>query len=524
MQIDKSEKNEKKIEAVSLTDQLHQAIQQEDLGGINRLLFERADVNKLSKYRFAALHVAAKVKNMDVIDVLLKARANVDALVFTKMAPVHFAAEEGNLPSMKKLLDDAKAHRNYMPGNAGFYFDLTPLHLAAEEGNLPFMQKLLDAKANINGDVPGRYKFDEYTPLHAGVRQRKPEVVKLLLHHQAAINTNSVNLGTPLYQAAGLGEVAIASLLIDKNADLNMTYRLSLHKVTAIMVASEKNHFDIVEKLIEAKAYTDLSQFTDETVPPEQAEEQIEEHEEELEEEEAEESCYFNLFLHSAVKSYNPKLLHIILRTGVDIHPDKRDPDGRSIVDLILMCPVKTVKAEMIEILSSYLKPSEQEALNARLLNEFPTFKNVRVESKLAKSTYTYNSFRRGNLFCSLNQLRGSVYYREPAQLSRPFSSVYSDDADVVDQFLTPMALSLTSSDSAADLEGSVIKKKRGRSEEPDDPSEVTKPVKQGRLDSSSFWSSSSAGGAQSASVSSCTSTESVSASDDALLLAITRR
>eukprot|EP00041_Stephanoeca_diplocostata_P027744 m.770123 g.770123 ORF g.770123 m.770123 type:complete len:384 (-) comp23239_c0_seq1:3533-4684(-) len=129
----------------------------------------------------------------------------------------------------------------------------TPLHLAVREGDTPLVVRLLDANANTEGIGPSGY-----TALHYAAHYHQPAVASVLVQRGADINgTNNAHQQTPLYVAARDNSVAVAGMLIQHGANIDAPeYNMSR---TPAHIAALYNHFDVLQLLLEKSAQMNVA-------------------------------------------------------------------------------------------------------------------------------------------------------------------------------------------------------------------------------------------------------------------------
>ena len=85
----------------------------------------------------------------------------------------------------------------------------TPLNLASQKGHIEIVKLLIHHKANIN--TPDE---DNLTPLHNAVHYGHLEVTELLIQNNAQLNCQSKkNKNTPLHLASMVGQIDTAHWL-----------------------------------------------------------------------------------------------------------------------------------------------------------------------------------------------------------------------------------------------------------------------------------------------------------------------
>ncbi|XP_021712114.1 uncharacterized protein LOC5564954 isoform X2 [Aedes aegypti] len=133
-----------------------------------------------------------------------------------------------------------------------FIFHGTPLHTAAGKGNIEMVKLLIDHNANIDT------KDDEgCTPLHYASRNGNLEMVKLLIDNRANVDTTQNEGWTPLHYASQNGHIDVVKLLIDNRANVDTTQN---EGCTPLHKAAENGHLDVVKLLIDNKANVDTAQ------------------------------------------------------------------------------------------------------------------------------------------------------------------------------------------------------------------------------------------------------------------------
>ena len=135
-----------------------------------------------------------------------------ESLLATGIEPNIFeAAATGRLDRLRVLLDkNPELIRAYSPDG------WTALHL--NFGNLGVVKLLLDRGADIN--AVSRNGFSA-TPLQGAAAFKKVELATLLIERGANVNCRGEGGGTPLHEAAGNGQIEFAQLLLDHAANIN---------------------------------------------------------------------------------------------------------------------------------------------------------------------------------------------------------------------------------------------------------------------------------------------------------------
>lgn len=114
----------------------------------------------------------------------------------------------------KKLYGNIAAHPNAKGLN-----DWNSLHMAASDG-LADITKILITKGD-HTDVDARTTMNR-TPLHLAVLHNHLEVVKVLIYHNADINSIDNEFNTPLHYSAALGYYELVSWLLSQNPKVDI--------------------------------------------------------------------------------------------------------------------------------------------------------------------------------------------------------------------------------------------------------------------------------------------------------------
>jgi cytohesin len=223
---------------------LHRAITNGEIGSVKTLLDGNADVNAVDSGGRTPLHDAAlgnwRNNVIEIVNLLLEAGAQVNVIeIKSGNTPLHTAVLYDKLNIVEALL------RAGADVNARDKWGSTPLHFAASPGTAT---ALLKAKAKVNAvDSVGRI------PLHDAAHRGSDQVVRTLLGAGADVNRNID--GTPLFLAADNGQARTVDALIEAGADVNSADE---EGTTPLLAASDNGHGTIVAALLEAGADADV--------------------------------------------------------------------------------------------------------------------------------------------------------------------------------------------------------------------------------------------------------------------------
>ncbi|KAJ7706814.1 ankyrin repeat-containing domain protein [Mycena rosella] len=171
-------------------------------------------------------------------------------LLIEKGAVINAAGSSGN------PLDIALAHRKYEVACLliahGVKINDTALCIASSGGSHELVRILLEHGAEVEEDSLS-------AALHAGLLEGHKEVVRLLIEHNAHVDAKDEQAGSMLQAAIGMGEKAIARLLIERGADTLLERGAEVNAMggrfpAAIHAASSEGHDEIVCLLIEHDA------------------------------------------------------------------------------------------------------------------------------------------------------------------------------------------------------------------------------------------------------------------------------
>lgn len=218
-----------------------------DLPTVKRLLAQGLDPNtpdmREDPWNVTPLMHAAGNGHLEVVAELLRAKAKVN--LTDKSFPgegggetaLHYAAFNGHVPAAKLLLE-GKADVNKVSR-----FGRTPITVAVLEQHRDMVQFLLESGADPN--AAGRYSGE--TPLHEAANLGLVELAQLLMKHGANINAKDSGGETPFMAAAFGPDQDVSFFLIERGANLETA---KLDGITCLMRAVMSESAKLVTEVL----------------------------------------------------------------------------------------------------------------------------------------------------------------------------------------------------------------------------------------------------------------------------------
>lgn len=193
------------------------------------LLSEATGVKDMIK---STLLICSARGNQTLVQLLLDRGANINTFSWLGYTPLHLAIAKGSLAMTKFLLcSNADVNTRHSQSSS------TPLQRAAANNYADILQTLLEHGAGSNTNCHNTDDPSEYTPLRVAVLHKDVASVNVLLNGGADINAlhlngwrlyrpEDINLcrtrTTVLFDAVSQQREAIANLLLDRGADVNI--------------------------------------------------------------------------------------------------------------------------------------------------------------------------------------------------------------------------------------------------------------------------------------------------------------
>ena len=197
---------------------LHWAAHRDDVGLVDRLIRQGANVNAANEYGVTPLALACTNRNAAIVERLLAAKANPDVAQTNGVTPLMECARTGAAAAVASLLA-----RGASIDAAHAQSGQTALMWAAA-GKHPEVVKLLIGRgANVRARSKGGF-----TPLLFAARSGDEESARLLIDAGAEVNEATPEHGSALVLASAGGHERLAQLLLERGANPNAADRFGI--------------------------------------------------------------------------------------------------------------------------------------------------------------------------------------------------------------------------------------------------------------------------------------------------------
>lgn len=198
-----------------LTGSLHQAIKDQDLEKVRKLLNAGANVNEEDDEGDTPLQIAIFIGNVEIVKLLLDHDADINNV--NEVSALQFSLQwRSDLFELVRVLVFASANVNDACVDTG----RTALHFAAMNNDVSFIHHLFSRGASVN-----RKDGDKQTPLHVvGSKEYNKTHVdsaKVLLINGADVNAINNDLQTPLQCAIDRGDFQVAKILVEAGSNID---------------------------------------------------------------------------------------------------------------------------------------------------------------------------------------------------------------------------------------------------------------------------------------------------------------
>ena len=197
---------------------LHRAVEKPDMNFLEFLLARCSlpDLNVASSRGATALVIAASEGRTEMVEALLRAGADPSIPNKGGYTPLSVAAQRNRVSCVKSLLNynvNPSRPADSSRQDAGSW---TPLQEACFHRHTEVVRLLLEAKANTEV-----WNHEKRTALHQAVRGRdkRPEILRMLLEHGALIEPAGWDAMTPLAEACQYGNAELIEILLAAGAN-----------------------------------------------------------------------------------------------------------------------------------------------------------------------------------------------------------------------------------------------------------------------------------------------------------------
>lgn len=215
---------------------LIEAIVEQDLGKVKKLLQANKDSNVHDKYGESALVWAVCEQNQEIAEELIAAGANIhikDKIGHYKI--LGYAINNDHDKIVKYLLEKLNE------------CSITALF----DGGKKVVKMLIEAKVDLNSLKHGM------TPLSNAILRNNTEIVQIIVENDANVNLPEEDGTMPLMYAVMMNNLKVVQLLLDAGADINTKDK---DGKTVEDIACERNYKEIAEILQKQRISTTLSE------------------------------------------------------------------------------------------------------------------------------------------------------------------------------------------------------------------------------------------------------------------------
>ena len=223
---------------------------------IARLLIETgARVDCVTVIGCTALMMAAENGALKMVEFLIEKGAEVNGASLSGATALISAVHTGQLEVAEFLIEKG-AKVDVCLLNVGERNGCTALMLAAQDGRLAIARLLIENGASVNACRSNADRFNGWTALMSAAQTGQLEVARLLIEKGASVdacrsNAGGVSGSTALMTAAHHGQSKMVELLLANGSDVNAK---TANGETALMLATQNNHLDVVRKLTDRSA------------------------------------------------------------------------------------------------------------------------------------------------------------------------------------------------------------------------------------------------------------------------------
>lgn len=240
-------KAEEKAKGSTVLTGLRYAAQEGEVGRLQMMLGNGAEVNGKEAAGYTALELASFHGHRDAVQLLLENKADINLHGSDGCPPLYYAIEQGKETVVSLLLDhgaDVNARIDKEDGK-------TLVMLAAETENISITQHLIEGKADINAR-----DYSGMTALHWAASRGRVDMMRLLLENQATLDTPDCQGNTALMLAIGNLQYAAVVLLLNKAASVKVKRHDSYSALDIASILGDQAMIELLEHEAENEAAT----------------------------------------------------------------------------------------------------------------------------------------------------------------------------------------------------------------------------------------------------------------------------
>lgn len=261
---------------------LHHACRSGHLGVAKSLITNSALINASGPQGQTALHLAMLAPHQNLVMLLVQLKANVNARDALSRTPLHIGASQGNIAMCSYLLDEG-AQLDSREAQSK-----TPLQLACEVNHTQLVQMMLQKStltpsnttfltaffaAVEHGHVQIAESFfasglklqelKKHTdkPITLAAKSGCHDMVELVIHENCDVNARDSNGWNALHFASFHGQYQVVDPLLEGGVAAKAT---TSRKETPLLIAVQRGHFAVAERLLRSQTGSDLVSAEDE--------------------------------------------------------------------------------------------------------------------------------------------------------------------------------------------------------------------------------------------------------------------
>ncbi|VDK44800.1 unnamed protein product [Anisakis simplex] len=234
--LDKNDMSSSNVNGLSMLDQILNACEAWNVDEVHRIVDSKTFfIDAFDDDHVTALQMAASTGNIGIVEYLLDNGADIEKSNQVGMTPLHHACRNGHINVVRILVQRGANYQKLT------YLGASAMTLAAAGGHIDVVKLLLDLRLSVN---PSHTALCP-TPIIAAALRRHTHICALLTHRGAYVDGHIARLWnlSALSVAITCGATSVVRALLELGA--NASFR-SLGGRTAIELASSLNRDDIV--------------------------------------------------------------------------------------------------------------------------------------------------------------------------------------------------------------------------------------------------------------------------------------